>query len=194
MKIYRALDCSQIFILHRLKYVTLHVKFHTNFWVISVRPLSACLMFSTWLNKWILFGLLMLHFNTLTVAHMGSLGNLRALLGNIYFIWFELQTGISLVQSTPLWTFFINCRVYVKKKYCCFNYCIFFLNCKAKLYLIYFYLEMNRMSCYHTGICPFSTCKNTPLTLILSFKHHSNSNAMCKIIFCLAEGFNFYLI
>lgn len=45
-----------------------------------------------------------------------------------------------------------------------------------------------------TGSCPSSTCKNTLLALILSFKHHSNSNAMCKTIFCLAEGFNFYLI
>lgn len=46
----------------------------------------------------------------------------------------------------------------------------------------------------NTGSCPSTTCKNTSFALILSFKHGSNSNAMCKIIFCLAEGFNFHLI
>lgn len=62
-KMHWALNCSQIFMLYMLKYITSHIKFYWNLWVISVRHLNTGVMFSTWVNRWISFSLLMLHWS-----------------------------------------------------------------------------------------------------------------------------------
>lgn len=167
------------------------MKFCTNPWVTSPRSLSVCVMFSTWINKWLLFGLPVLHYNTLTTLLLhGPPWKSEAVYLETSFIQFELQKGISLGQSTSLSTCFIRYIVYLNQNYCCFN--LYFLSPSVMLnfiFLTYFYYDLKSMSCYqcrqpvNTGICSSSTCKITSRALILSFKHSSNSNPCARSYF-----------
>lgn len=105
-KMHWALNCSQIFMLYMLKYITSHIKFYWNLWVISVRHLNTGVMFSTWVNRWISFSLLMLHWSR-HGKPWKSEGNYLGICG--FFLWFELQKAISLGQYTPFYTCFIEC-------------------------------------------------------------------------------------